>query len=439
MSKVAVIGGGISGIASAYYFNQHHIDVDIYDAAESIGGRIGSGFLGDFSVDFGGKNIGRKYKRFRRFVSDFGDLPFEYFGFNTSQVIGGKVIKINKEKAGLYSLMRLFYLCGLKGFIRLYPLVQAVKGDYTQGALNSSYFNDVADQNDHHSLSLFFGKRCSRYVIRPVTVRMNGAEPEECYPGNFGSNLALALDSYEQLQGGMSGLLQAFSAGASSTRIITGYNVHRLEFDSSSSNVNLICYNKAKSKELKYKKVLLALPAKDASLLFKYSLPGLSELLEKVVYYPVAVAIAKYQKDVFQSDLRAMVFDNSSLLSNAGAYGINDLDLVRYTFSGIASRKLITSETNPENVISIAEKIIEKYFNVKGNKRENYVYKYLDPGLCAYSSYHYKLLEKIDHILDPFCNIGLTGDYWRGASIEACFRSAEEAVQKLIYKNAPQA
>ena len=439
MSKVAVIGGGISGIASAYYFNQHHIDVDLYDAAESIGGRIGSGFLGDFSVDFGGKNIGRKYKRFRRFVSDFGDLPFEYFGFNTSQVIGGKVIKINKEKAGLYSLMRLFYLCGLKGFIRLYPLVQAVKGDYTQGALNSSYFNDVADQNDHHSLSLFFGKRCSRYVIRPVTVRMNGAEPEECYPGNFGSNLALALDSYEQLQGGMSGLLQAFSAGASSTRIITGYNVHRLEFDSSSSNVNLICYNKAKSKELKYKKVLLALPAKDASLLFKYSLPGLSELLEKVVYYPVAVAIAKYQKDVFQSDLRAMVFDNSSLLSNAGAYGINDLDLVRYTFSGIASRKLITSETNPENVISIAEKIIEKYFNVKGNKRENYVYKYLDPGLCAYSSYHYKLLEKIDHIFDPFCNIGLTGDYWRGASIEACFRSAEEAVQKLIYKNAPQA
>ena len=441
MSKVAVIGGGISGIASAYYFNQHHIDVDLYDAAESIGGRIGSGFLGDLPVDFGGKNIGRKYKRFRRFVSDYGDFPFEYFGFNTSQVIGSKVVKINKEKAGLYNLMRLFYLSGLKGFIKLYPLVKAVKGDYKQGALNSSYFNNVADQNDHHSLSLFFGKRCSRYVIRPVTVRMNGAEPEECYPGNFGSNLALALDSYEQLQGGMSGLIQAFSAGASHTRIFTGYNVHRLEFDHSSSNVIVKCYNnnKAQSEELEYKKVLLALPAKEAVSLFKYSLPELSELLEKVMYYPVAVAVAKYQKDVFQSDLRAMVFDNSSLLSNAGAYGINDLDLVRYTFSGIAARKLISSETNSENVISIAEKIIERYFNVRGNKREDYVYKYLDPGLCAYSPYHYKLLEKIEHILDPFRNIGLTGDYWRGASIEACFRSAEETVQKLIYENVPQA
>ncbi|MCG8346063.1 MAG: FAD-dependent oxidoreductase [Chlorobiales bacterium] len=63
MHRVAVIGGGISGIASAYYFNQHHIDVDLYDAAESIGGRIGGGFLGDRLIDFGGKNIGKRYKR----------------------------------------------------------------------------------------------------------------------------------------------------------------------------------------------------------------------------------------------------------------------------------------------------------------------------------------------------------------------------------------
>ena len=153
------------------------------------------------------------------------------------------------------------------------------------------------------------------------------------------------------------------------------------------------------------------------------------------MYYPVAVAVVKYRNDIFQSDLRAMIFDNSSFLSNAGAYGINDLDLVRYTFSGVAARKLISSETNSENLISIAEKIIEEYFNVKGNKREDYVYRYLDPGLCAYSSYHYKLLQKIEQVLGPFRNIGLTGDYWRGASIEACFRSAEEAVQKLIYMN----
>lgn len=429
-----MIGGGISGIASAYYFNQHHIDVDLYDAAESIGGRIGGGFLGDRPIDFGGKNIGKRYKRFRRFVNDCGDLPFEYFGFNTSQVVGGKVIKINKEKAGHYNLMRLFYLSGLKGFMKLYPLVQAVKDDYKQGVLNSSYFNNVADQNDHHPLSAFFGKRCSRYVIRPVTVRMNGAEPDECYPGNFGSNLALALDSFEQLQGGMSGLLRAFSTSASRTRIFTGYNVHSLEFDPGSSNVIIKCCNKTKSEELTYKRVMLALPAREAVPLFQYSLPELSKLLERVVYYPVAIAVVKYRNDIFQSDLRAMVFDNSSFLSNAGAYGINDLDLVRYTFSGAAARELISSETDSKNLISIAEKIIEEYFNVKGNKREDYVYRYLDPGLCAYSSYHYKLLQKIKQVLDSFRNIGLTGDYWRGASIEACFRSAEEAVQKLIYE-----
>ena len=435
MADIAVIGGGISGIAAAYYLNQQNIDVDLIDAAQSIGGRIGSEVLDGRIVDFGGKNIGKNYRRFRCFVKDYGDLPFEQFGFNTSQVVGGRVIKISKEKAKLRNLMRLVYLSGLKGFFKLSPLVKAVKSDHEQGVLNSDFFNSIAEQNDHGSLSVYFGERCSQHVIRPVTVRMNGAEPEECYPGNFGSNLALALDSYEQLQGGMSSLIQAFYTGTQRTRFFTGYDVEHLAFEPASSKVIIKGFNKGKCEELTYKKVLLALPASKAAPLFGHSNPKLSELLEKVTYYPVAVAVVQYQYDVFKHDHRAMVFDRTSPLSNAGAYGINDLSLVRYTFSGDKARKMIAPSTNPEKVIAIAEKTIEDYFNVKGNSKHNYVYKYLDPGLCAYSPYHYKLLQKMHGTLDAFHNsICLTGDYWRGASIEACFRSAEEAVQKLIHK-----
>ena len=437
MSKVAVIGAGISGVAAAFYLQKYGAEVDLYESGDRIGGRIGSECHDGRWVDFGGKNIGHKYRRFREFVAEIGGLDFEFFGFNTSQVVNGKVVALSKEKDRLFNIFRVLSLAGFGGTMRLFPLIQAVQKDNQQGFLNTPYFNAIAEQFDSKPLSSFFPKGCADHLIRPVTVRMNGAEPEECYPGNFGSNLALVLDSYEQLKQGMHGMLERFESCLQSVRFLTGHHVQTVEQSKGFTRLHYVTGEKKSSAE--YDGIIVALPAVQAVSLFNDTLPELAALLGQVRYYPVAVAIVRYREHVFPNTQRAMVFDGSAPLSNAGAYGINDLNFVRYTFSGIEARKLILTETNSENVISIAEKIIERFFNVKGNKRENYVYKYLDPGLCAYSQYHHKLLEKLDHILGSFRNIGLTGDYWRGASIEACFRSAEEAVGKLIYENAPQA
>ena len=161
-------------------------------------------------------------------------------------------------------------------------------------------------------------------------------------------------------------------------------------------------------------------------------LPEASELLRQVKYYPVAVAIVKYRRDVFQKSLRAMVFDHSFPLSNAGAYGINDLNLVRYTFSGRASRSVISESSVPEEVIALGERIAGSYFTISDNTRESFAYRYITEGLCAYSPFHHRLLLEVDNKLKPFAGFGSTGDYRRGASIEACFRAAGECVDKLL-------
>ena len=432
MNKAAVIGGGISGIAAAFYLQRYGFNVDLYESGNRIGGRIGGECLGERLLDFGGKNIGRKYRRFREFVTEIGGLDFEYFGFNTSQVINGQVVKFNKEKARLYNWLHMLSLAGLPGIIKLFPMAQTVRRDREQGFLNTPYFNAIADRLDDESLASFFPKSCADHLVRPLTVRMNGAEPEECYPGNFGSNLALALDSYEQLRQGMQGMLDRFRTYARSVKLLTGHHVRAL--DRSYGGIVLDYTRDEKSARAEYSKVIIALPAVQAAGLFRDSLPELSALLGQVKYYPVAVAIVKYQKEVFPDMQRAMVFDRHCSLSNAGAYGIHDLNLVRYTFSGRTARSFIDPETNPEHAISLAEDVIAPFFRIRDNAREGFVYRYLSPGLCAYSQYHYKLLHKVDDLLDTSWNIGLTGDYWRGASIEACFRAASEGVQKLIHQ-----
>lgn len=429
MNKVAVIGAGISGIAATFYLQRHSFEVDLYESCSDIGGRIGSECMDGRCLDFGGKNIGRKYTRFREFVSELGGMDFEYFGFNTSQVIDGKVVKLSKEKDRFFNILRVLSLAGVGGTMRLLPLLQAVRKDYGQGFLNTSYFNAIADRFDNEPLASFFPKSCARHLIRPVTVRMNGAEPDECYPGNFGSNLALVLDSYEQLKQGMHALLERFRANPKSVNLLTGHHVKAVE---RSGNTIVLHYADGKrNATAAYNRVIVALPAIQAAPLFGDVLPGLSAILGQVRYYPVAVAIVKYDENVFPDMQRAMVFDQSTPLSNAGAYGIHDLDIVRYTFSGKAARSLITHGSVPDQVVSLGEKIIEPYFNIRQNNRRDFIYKYISPGLCAYSAYHYRMLEKLDKYVGSFNGLFFTGDYRRGASLEACFRAAAESVEKL--------
>ena len=434
MMRVAVIGGGISGIASAYYLSKRNIEVDLYESEDRIGGRIGSEELQGHWLDFGGKNIGKNYRLFRDFVSACGVNDYEYFGFNTSQIINGRVVRINKEGAKLLNILRLIGMCGIDGIRKLYPHVRVIMKDRSQGVLDSDYFNTLSEQYDHLSLAGYLKEPCLGHVVRPVTVRMNGAEPDECYLGNFGSNLALVIDSYEQLKKGMHGMLDAFHlfAGAGSVRILAGQRVTSVSNDPVSGSIKLDFLKRGVSESAVYDKVISALPAARLSALLNDVLPEASELLRQVKYYPVAVAIVKYRRDVFQKSLRAMVFDHSFPLSNAGAYGINDLNLVRYTFSGRASRSVISESSVPEEVIALGERIAGSYFTISDNTRESFAYRYITEGLCAYSPFHHRLLLEVDNKLKPFAGFGSTGDYRRGASIEACFRAAGECVDKLL-------
>lgn len=431
--RVAVIGGGISGIATAFYLLQRQIEVDIYESAEKIGGRVGSEQLQGRWVDFGGKNIGKHYCRFREFAQINGNPEFEYFGFNTSQLINGRVIGISKEGAKRLNTLKVMGLCGINSVRKLYPHVRVLLNDRQQGALCSTYFRKISEHYDHLSLADYLSRSCVKHVIRPVTVRMNGAEPDECYPGNFGSNLALALDSYEQLKNGMHGLIESFrKINHSTLRILEGHHVTSISNDADSDSIVVAYTRKDKQSTARYDKVISALPSHRLAEIINGRLPSASAMLRQIRYFPVAIAIVKYENEVFSKNRRAMVFDESLPLSNAGAYGVNDLNLVRFTFSGRTSRSVISENSSAEEVIHLGEKVSSSYFNINNNRKEIFIYKYLKEGLCAYSDKHHILLEKIDRELAQISGFGTTGDFHRGASIEACFRAAEESVIKLI-------
>jgi len=267
---------------------------------------------------------------------------------------------------------------------------------------------------------------CQRF-IRPMTVRMNGAEPDEIYMGTLPSNVRMILDTYEQFTHGLAPLLSAF---------LTQYDV-RLNATTESLIVEDGRVTGAQVRnvdgtttELRGAGVILATPAPIAATLTAPILPHLAGQLRSVAYYPVTLVLAEYDRPIFSSTVRAFVFNRGEALSNAGAYGLNDLNVVRYTFSGRSSRE-IGESTDAEALLDRAESALSKYVSVDRHWRRRFVVRHFNPGLCAYTPHHGTVVDSIGRGARRLAGLSLTGDYIQGASIEACFRSASACARQI--------
>ena len=130
------------------------------------------------------------------------------------------------------------------------------------------------------------------------------------------------------------------------------------------------------------------------------------------------------------------MFGPDKALSNAGAYGVEDLNVVRYTFSGRRSRIPAALEGDGDRLIAMAEETVSAHANVTGNPRRELLARKFTPGLCGYHPDQADFLTRLASAVDQLEGLVLTGDYLRGCSIEACFASAEQAIAGARAPNA---
>ena len=422
-TTVGVVGGGISGIATAYFLTKLGYSVEIIESESSLGGRVGCDYIGDRKIEFGGKNIGRNYPRFRKFVSDMGDFPYEFFGINTSSSIKGKKKVLDSEKP-ISTLFNIISMTGFRDFSKMAGMIRAIKSNPDNGYLRGPYFKKLAKTKDDKAITDHFGQGFCDNIIRPLTIRMNGCEPENYYLGNFGSNLKMIVDKYDQLEDGVYQVIEKFTEKVS---VRTSTQVTGLQIQDNKV-IGVIAEHNGNSQQLPYDAVVLCTPAPVSARITEKAAPTLTKLLSKINYNPVAIVVAKYKRDIFDFDVRAQVFGPEYALSNAGAYGINDRDIVRYTFSGTTANNFINEQSDPNDILALGEQTLNPHIPVDKSERAGFVYRFFRAGLCAYAPHHADLVDEMLSVSGQIQGLGLSGDYMRGAAIEACFYSAEEAV-----------
>jgi oxygen-dependent protoporphyrinogen oxidase len=425
-----IVGGGASGLAAAFFLKQLGIDSVIVERDGSIGGRMGTARLGDRSLDCGGKNIGRQYTLFRQFAASLGTHPLQHFGLNSSQAVDGR-IRTFDGGARWRTMAAMASGLSAKDLIAFGELLCRVKCQEASGYLGSPYSRTLADRYDAFPVSRYFSRAFCERIIRPMTVRMNGAEPDEIYMGTLASNVRMLLDTYEQFTDGLAPVLGAFLSQYD-VRLNTTTEALLVE----RGRVTGVQVRSADgtTTSLSGRGVILATPAHAAAALTAPILPEVAAQLQSVAYYPVTLVLAEYDRPIFSSSVRAFVFDSRQALSNAGAYGINDLNVVRYTFSGRAARD-IGDATDAEALVARGEAALSRHLAIDRaidrRWRRRFVARRFNPGLCAYTPYHSTFVDAVTRGARQLPGLYLTGDYMQGASIEACFRSASACAQQL--------
>lgn len=423
----AVVGSGASGIAVTYYLRQRGFNVELIEQDDAIGGRIRPFLLGDRPVQLGGKNIGRTYKLFREFTAAMGNNPYEFFGLNSSQVRNNKLFTLDNSRR-VKATLEFMSQGTLKDIWRFWNTCGAVMRNIQNGLLGGPYFTDFCQRLGDRPLSEYFSPKFCQVVIRPMTVRMNGAEPEETYVGNIGSNLRMVLDTYDQLTKGMKPVLEQF---AQTGPMRLNSRVESL-LVSEGRVLGLRLRDSSGVRDLEYAGVIIATPASVTSKIVADHSLALSITLDSVKYYPVTVVVAEYARNIFSKKVRALVFDDSHPISNAGAYGIDERNIVRYTFSGRTARRYMKDGATPEELIRLAEEALNKHIPVSESDRIRYVAKYHPIGLCAYSSNYPQFAFDLQTHLSQLPGLYLTGDYMKGASLEACFQAGKACAEQVL-------
>uniref|UniRef100_UPI003F811583 hypothetical protein n=1 Tax=Streptomyces flavofungini TaxID=68200 RepID=UPI003F811583 len=158
--------------------------------------------------------------------------------------------------------------------------------------------------------------------------------------------------------------------------------------------------------------------------------PALARRLADVSYFPSTVVLVEYDRDVFTHDVRALAMDDGPC-SNAGAYGMEDRHIVRYTYSGRAGRLTDLSRENIARLTGEAEERLVTHLGAPRAERVNLLVKHWEAAYSGYLPYHPEFLAEVRRSVTAVAGLELAGDYIQGVSIEACARTGRAAAGRL--------
>ncbi len=429
MSKVCIVGGGISGYGCAFYLRLKNEESIIFESSSQAGGRAATVEKNGYQFEIGGKNFSSEWKEFHRLLQHGGISEHEYDHQHARFhiLISSELIGLEKSKALLsgLSMVRHIGVFGALQFNRLLN-ISAKKRDIFE--FGGEELRLLESKLDNQTIDKKYSRKLAYGPLRMFSIIMGGAEPDEMYPVPLMKFLSgFGKGTHYALRGGLGRLFQSLSANYE-----TEFACEITKINIENGKVQSVTMNKGGQEvEQKTSRVIVSLPVHQLPKLL--DLPDLvRQQVERVNYFPVVLINVVYDKPVFNESMNSIMFDETYALGHCSANRVNTPNHVRFTLSGRISRELL--DKSDDELMDIAETEFRKVLPITGQRVEFHVAKHRG-GLCAYTNNHSTFKTILENYIESVEGLEVSGDYLEGHAMGDCLRSSQKAVDRMLSRS----
>ncbi len=461
MTRIAIIGGGISGLAAAFALEQDRragVDVDyvLYESSTRLGGVLRTEYIDGCVVEAGPDSFITE-KPWAADLSRALGLGDQLIGSNDADrktyiltkgrlvVMPDGLMFMVPTKILPTGLSPLFsWKAKLRMTQELFHPPRAVDHDESVAAFVERHYGaEMVDRLADPLLSGVYGGEAANLSVRAVLPRF--AEMERTH-GSLGRAMLAARKKtpagphkpapplFTSLKNGMQHLAETVVSGLAPTALLTNAPVQALQREAGSWVVS------AGMQSDEFDSVIIALPAPAAAQVLRIVSPELSAELGGIQYSSSITIALGYDRSVRQSlppgfgflvprsegkKLLAATFVHNKFPHRAP----DDRALLRCFFAGNNAESVWPLADS--QIIGIVRNELQQILGLRAEPLFARVYKWKS-AMAQYGVGHLERLDRIERFRQQLPGLALAGNAYRGIGVPDCVRSGRDAAKVLV-------
>ncbi len=460
MIRIAIIGGGISGLAAAFALEESRragvIEYTLYESSPQLGGVLRTEHIDGCVVEAGPDS----------FISE---KPWAADLCRTLG-LGDQLIGSNDADRKTYILVRgrlipmpdgLMFMVPTKilptGFSPLFswgtklrmagelfhPPHSANGDESVASMVDRHYGPEMVDRLADPLLSGVYGGEASNLSVRAVLPRF--AEMERNH-GSLGRAMLAARKKmraaaskptpplFTSLKNGMQQLVETLVPRLNQTSLLTNTAVQSIQAEGGAWHIT------AGAQSAGFDGVIVALPANAAAKLLSSCSPDLSAELSGIGYSSSITVVLAYDRRVRQSlpagfgflvprsegkQLLAATFVHNKFPHRAP----EDRALLRCFFAGSNAEKVW--QLSGDAIIAIVRNELQQILGLRAVPSFARVYKW-KAAMAQYGVGHLERLDRMARLRAQLPGLALAGNGYRGIGVPDCIRSGQDAAKEIL-------
>lgn len=445
-AEVIIVGGGISGLSLAYFLLKRNpeLDIKLIEADKRTGGKIITEKVSGFLCE-GGVN---------GFLSNKPSTIALAKELNIEPVKGSESAKkryilIDGKLKEVPSNPLKFFLSSLLSFSGKIRLIR----EYLIPPLK-----EEKDESVEEFVSRRVGREFYEKLIDPMSTGIYAGDPsrmsmKSCFPkvyflekkygGLIKGLLALKKERKDvkaqpetvlmSFKGGMLELIKSLENKLEG-RIIKGKKVTGCNYE---NGIYRVFFENGET--ISTKKVIFACPAHETAQILKDFDKEISDILNSIPYPPLSVVALGFKKEQigFGIDLYGFLVPYKEKRKILGCLFDSSIFLNRAPEGYVLLRSMIGGRRAPELALLPDEKLfdlalseLKEILKIKGEPNFIKIFRW-ERAIPQYEVGHEEKLTRIDEILKKYPGLYLTGNAYRGVSVNDCIENSLKLSEKI--------